>query len=103
MTQPTTHELNEKIAKIQVDIATIIATQQHQTRIFEEFREMAAMALSRADTADDKASEALRIAKTARDDLREYRDQVKGDRRWLIGIAVPVMLALVPVLFRYYF
>ena len=75
-----------------------------------EWRKEAAQTARQADAAEDKADQALVLAnqaiskiKKAEDDAKQAVKDRKADRKWFVGIMVPIVLALVPIITRFYF
>lgn len=95
MTEPSLYELLQKVTELQGEI-------KHQSRLLEEWRKESQKAFEKADVAEDTANEALATAQAVRDEIRRYRKDRKADIRWFIGVAIAVVMPLIPIFIRFY-
>lgn len=90
------------IAEIREWLVRIDTNQQHQTKLLESLTTQADNAFEKADTAEEKANEALRLSRKTEQELNEYRKEQVVGRRWAIGIIISVILTLLPILVNFY-
>ncbi|WP_077603605.1 hypothetical protein [Oceanobacillus sojae] len=89
-------------AEVREWLVRIDANQTHQTQLLESLNKRAEKALDKADIAEDKAYEALRIAKRADQRIDEREREEKVRTRWLLGLVVTVMVATLPIIAKFY-
>lgn len=92
----------QTIAEIREWLVEINANQRHQTEILTELKATSRNAFDKADKAEDTADQALAMAEEAKADLRSYKDEVKVERRWLAGLFVSMLVALLPIFAKFY-
>lgn len=98
MTEPSTYKLLQKITEVQVEVAKI----NERLESIPEWREETRHVAEQADSAEDTAQQALRVAKNVRADAERAREERKSDRRWLIGTALTLLALIVPIALRFY-
>ncbi|GGP13590.1 hypothetical protein [Oceanobacillus neutriphilus] len=89
-------------AEVREWLVRIDANQTHQTQLLESLNARAEKALDKADIAEDKADEALAVARRVdrRVDDREQEDKVRI--RWLLGLVVSIFIATLPIIAKFY-
>lgn len=94
-TQPAIAEIREWLVRIETN-------QQHQTKLMETLNTQASNAFEKADHAEDKADDALTIAKDNRKDFDDYRKEQVIAKRWMIGTVIAVLAILAPIVKGFY-
>jgi hypothetical protein len=82
MSEPSTRELYDKLNELKVDLG-IIST---KVDFFNDVRRT-------AEEADSKADKALAIAEDNREDIRD----MKANSKWLWGLGITVVAAIIPI------
>ncbi len=93
---------SESLAEVREWLVRIDANQTHQTQLLETLNARVEKALDKADVAEDKAYEALRIAKRADQRIDDKEQEQKVRNRFLVGTAISVLGILLPVLLKFY-
>lgn len=101
-TGPSSDSYTQTIADIREWLVKIDTNQSHQTKLLETLTQQADNAFTKADTAEDTAEDALRLAETTKKELDDYKRDEASNRRWLIGLVVTVTLALLPIFNSFY-
>lgn len=89
-------------AEVREWLVRIDANQAHQTKLLETLNARVEKALDKADVAEDKAYEALRIAKRADKRIDDKEQEEKVRNRFIVGTAVSILGILLPVLLKFY-
>lgn len=95
-------EYVQTIADIREWLVRIDTNQTHQTKLLETINDQASNAFTKADSAEDKAEQALKVSAQNKHDFEKYVDEEKKGRRWLIGIMITVAIALLPIFDKFY-
>jgi hypothetical protein len=95
-------ENRQMITEIREWLVRIDTNQQHQTKLLETLTTQADNAFEKADHAESKAEEALKRSIRIESDFNEYEKEQVAGRRWTIGIAVSLFVALLPIFTNFY-
>ena len=89
MSEPSGHELNEKIADIREWLVRI----DTKVDFLNEVKRTAEKAEEKADEADAKADRAISIAEENREDIRD----MKANTKWVWGVMLTALTLIVTV------
>lgn len=89
MSEPSGHELNEKIADIREWLVRIDTKMDN----LNDIKRLAERADEKADKVDDKAEAALNLGRENREDIRD----MKANTKWVWGTLLTVIGLLVTV------
>jgi hypothetical protein len=95
-------DYTKTIGEIREWLVKIDTNQKHQTRLLETINTQASNAFAKADSAEDRAEEALTLAQQTDRRLDDYIENERTGRRWLVGVLVTIALALLPILNSFY-
>ncbi len=101
-TQVNADEYARTIADIREWLVKIDTNQQHQTKLLETLTQQSENAFQKADLAEDKADEALKLAQRTEQRLDDKEKDEKVNRRWLVGTIITIVLFLLPIIGSYY-
>ena len=92
----------QTIGEIREWLVKIDTNQLHQTQLLETIKQQSENAFTKADYAEDTANEALTLATKTDAKLDKYVDDERTGRRWLIGVAITAIVALLPIYNSFY-
>lgn len=105
----TVDEQDKQMAEIRESLVEISTDQKHILKMLEDSRARADDAYEKADSAEDKAQEALRTVYAHQKEYYKRLDRDDANRKFtiktavgLIGTVVTILIFLTPILISYY-